>query len=97
MADTTTTIGFVGLGHMGGNMAARYLGAGYAVYGEDRSREHAQQLVDSGLRWCDTAREVGQAADVVFTSLPNDDVLEQVHPVRMASSPGSPLTRPGST
>jgi 3-hydroxyisobutyrate dehydrogenase-like beta-hydroxyacid dehydrogenase len=78
MAHTTAKIGFVGLGHMGGNMAARYLGAGYTLYGEDRSREHVQHLVDSGLRWCDTAREVAQAADVVFTSLPNDDVLEQV-------------------
>ena len=78
MAAKNEKIGFVGLGHMGGNMAARYLAAGYTVYGEDRSREHAQQLIDDGLRWCDTARDVAQAADVVFTSLPNDDVLEQV-------------------
>ena len=45
------TIGFVGLGNMGGNMAARYLAAGYTVYGEDRDREHAQWLVDQGLQW----------------------------------------------
>jgi hypothetical protein len=31
MATTTTKIGFVGLGHMGGNMAARFLAAGYTV------------------------------------------------------------------
>ena len=32
MATTTATrIGFVGLGHMGGNMAARLLAAGYPV------------------------------------------------------------------
>jgi 3-hydroxyisobutyrate dehydrogenase-like beta-hydroxyacid dehydrogenase len=77
-AENNAKIGFVGLGHMGGNMAARFLAAGYTVYGEDRSREHTQQLIDQGLRWCDTARDVAQAADVVFTSLPNDDVLEQV-------------------
>ena len=38
---STTTlpkIGFVGLGHMGGNMALRLLDAGYEVYGVDRSR-----------------------------------------------------------
>ena len=29
-----TTVGFVGLGHMGGNMASRLLAAGYTVYGE---------------------------------------------------------------
>ena len=32
------TIGFIGLGNMGGNMAARYLAAGYTVYGEARDR-----------------------------------------------------------
>lgn len=78
MAHSTTKIGFVGLGHMGGNMAARFIGAGYAVYGEDRSREHAQDLVEQGLHWCATAREVAETADVVFTSLPNDRILEQV-------------------
>ena len=52
--------------------------AGYSVYGEARSRENAKQLVDQGLRWCDTPREVAQSVDVVFTSLPNDEVIEQV-------------------
>jgi len=72
------SVGFIGLGHMGGNMAARYLAAGYTVYGEDRNRKGAQQLVDQGLHWCETPRELAEAADIVFTSLPNDDVLEQV-------------------
>jgi 3-hydroxyisobutyrate dehydrogenase-like beta-hydroxyacid dehydrogenase len=74
----TTKIGFIGLGHMGGNMAARFLAAGYAVLGEVRSRAHAQHLVDEGLGWRDTPREVAEAADVVFTSLPDDRVLEEV-------------------
>jgi 3-hydroxyisobutyrate dehydrogenase-like beta-hydroxyacid dehydrogenase len=78
MPATNLTLGFIGLGHMGGNMAARLLAVGYRVYGEDRSREHAQHLVDRGLHWCDTAREVAEAADVVFTSLPDDHVLEDV-------------------
>jgi 3-hydroxyisobutyrate dehydrogenase-like beta-hydroxyacid dehydrogenase len=72
------TIGFIGLGHMGGNMAARYLAAGYTVYGEDRHREEAQWLIDQGLRWVDTPRAVAEAADIVMTSLPNDDVVESV-------------------
>jgi hypothetical protein len=46
---TATKLGFVGLGHMGGNMAARYLAAGFPVYGEARSRERAQRLVDESL------------------------------------------------
>ena len=72
------TIGFIGLGHMGGNMAARYLAAGYTVCGEARNRNAAQWLIDQGLQWADTPREVAEAADVVMTSLPNDDVVESV-------------------
>ena len=72
------SIGFVGLGHMGGNMAARYLASGYQVYGEARSREGLDQLFDEGLSWRNTPRDVAQAADIVFTSIPNDDVLRDV-------------------
>jgi 3-hydroxyisobutyrate dehydrogenase-like beta-hydroxyacid dehydrogenase len=75
---TSTTIGFVGLGHMGGNMAAQFLDAGYTVYGEDQSREHAQGLVQDGLRWLDTPRAVAETVDIIFTSLPDDTVLELV-------------------
>ena len=71
-------IGFIGLGKMGGNMAARYLDAGYTVYGEARNRNDARWLIDQGLRWVDTPREVAQAADIVMTSLPNDDVVRSV-------------------
>jgi 3-hydroxyisobutyrate dehydrogenase-like beta-hydroxyacid dehydrogenase len=78
MAMTDTKLGFVGLGHMGGNMAARLLQAGYTVYGEERSREHTEQLIGEGLHWCESPREVAQAAEVVFTSLPDDRVLKEV-------------------
>jgi 3-hydroxyisobutyrate dehydrogenase-like beta-hydroxyacid dehydrogenase len=72
------TLGFVGLGHMGGNMAARYLSAGYPVFGEARSRADAEQLLEEGLSWRETPRELAESVDVVFTSIPNDDVLEEV-------------------
>ena len=72
------TIGFIGLGKMGGNMAARYLDGGYTVYGEARDREGAGWLIDRGLRWVDTPRELAHAADVVMTSLPNDEVVQSV-------------------
>ena len=72
------TIGLIGLGNMGGNMAARYLAAGYTVYGESHNRDGAQWLIDQGLRWSHTAREVTEQADFVLTSLPNEDVVESV-------------------
>jgi 3-hydroxyisobutyrate dehydrogenase-like beta-hydroxyacid dehydrogenase len=73
-----TKLGFVGLGHMGGNMAARLLAAGYAVYGESQSRAHAEGLIEEGLQWRDSPGKVADAADVIFTSLPDDQVLEEV-------------------
>jgi 3-hydroxyisobutyrate dehydrogenase-like beta-hydroxyacid dehydrogenase len=63
---------------MGGNMAARFLAAGYPVYGEERSRGHAEALVHDGLQWCDTPKQVAEAAEIVFTSVPDDDVLDAV-------------------
>ena len=72
------TIGFIGLGNMGGNMAARYLAAGYTVYGEARNRETAQWLIDQGLRWVDTPRELAEHADIIFTSLPDEAVVNSV-------------------
>jgi 3-hydroxyisobutyrate dehydrogenase-like beta-hydroxyacid dehydrogenase len=72
------SIGFVGLGHMGGTMAARLLAAGHTVCGSARRREPAQWLVDRGLHWRDTPRAVAEAADIVFTSLPDDDAVESV-------------------
>ncbi len=94
MSATDTSVGFVGLGHMGGNMAARLLGAGYQVYGEQRSRERAYALIEQGLQWRDTPRAVAEAADVVFTSVPDDAALEEV-----ASGPNGLLAGlgPGKT
>jgi 3-hydroxyisobutyrate dehydrogenase-like beta-hydroxyacid dehydrogenase len=73
-----TTIGFIGLGHMGGNMAARLLAAGYPVSGESRNRATADGLVEQGLSWRDTPREIAEIAEIVFTSIPNDDALRDV-------------------
>src|SRR2546430_17356842 len=91
MATTKAKIGFVGLGHMGGNMAARFLAAGYTVYGESRDRDEADDLVHQGLEWRDTPREVAEAADVLITSVPNDDVLES----GASGADGIPARLPG--
>ena len=77
-SNIATKLGFIGLGHMGGNMAARLLVAGYPIYGVARNRANAQGLTQDALQWRDRPREVAEAADVVFTSLPDDRVLEAV-------------------
>jgi 3-hydroxyisobutyrate dehydrogenase-like beta-hydroxyacid dehydrogenase len=61
---------------MGGNV--RFLGAGHTVYGETRHRGEVQTLEREGLQWRDTPRELAEAAEFVFTSVPTDAVLEEV-------------------
>ena len=43
-----TALGFVGLGHMGGTMAVRLLGAGHAVYGETRHHSEVREREREG-------------------------------------------------
>lgn len=97
MTAARETLGFVGLGHKGGNMAARFLAAGYAVHCESRSKERAQHLVDTGLRWCDTPREVAAAAEIISTSIPMMLPSKTSPPGPMGSLPGSSPARSGWT
>ncbi|MGW6281299.1 NAD(P)-dependent oxidoreductase [Kribbella sp. NPDC055071] len=77
-ANHRPVIGFIGLGHMGGAMAGRLLGAGYEVYGTSRTRARAEQLVADGLRWIDDVAALAKTSEVVFTSIPDDAALEMV-------------------
>ncbi len=60
-----STIGFVGLGSMGAPIAGRLL-EGSRVYGTNRTRAKAGPLIERGLIWRDTPREVAEAAQVVL-------------------------------
>jgi 3-hydroxyisobutyrate dehydrogenase len=72
------TLGFVGLGVMGGGVTRRLLQAGHTVHGYNRSREKAAPLVDLGLVLEDSPRDVAEAADVVFSMVTNVDALQAV-------------------
>jgi 3-hydroxyisobutyrate dehydrogenase-like beta-hydroxyacid dehydrogenase len=73
-----TTVGFVGLGAMGSRVAGRLLDAGHPVYGTNRTQAKAAPLVERGLVWRDTPREVAEAASVVFSMVTDDAGLEAV-------------------
>ncbi len=64
-------VGYVGLGVMGSGIAKRLLDAGHAVTGWNRTRDKAQPLLDSGMRWGDTPREVAERSEIVFTMVTN--------------------------
>jgi 3-hydroxyisobutyrate dehydrogenase-like beta-hydroxyacid dehydrogenase len=69
-------VGFAGLGAMGGGIARRLLDAGYNVTGWNRTRERAEPLVDAGMGWADTPRELAESVDVLFTMLTNTAAIE---------------------
>src|SRR5450755_323415 len=71
-------IGVVGLGPMGGHIAARPQSLGNLIYGTNRTRAKADPLIGRGLRWCDTPRQVTEAADVIISMVTEGDALQVV-------------------
>ena len=71
-------LGYVGLGVMGGGVARRLLEAGHTVTGWNRTKEKAQPLLDAGLRWADTPREVAERSEIVFTMVTNTAAVQAV-------------------
>ena len=72
-------VGFVGLGAMGSRIAGRLLDAGNALYGTNRTKPKAEALIERGMTWCETPREVAAAVDVVFSMVTDDAALEAVN------------------
>ena len=69
-------VGFAGLGAMGAGIAQRLLDAGYDVAGWNRTKAKAQPLLDAGMGWEDTPRELAASVDVLFTMLTNTAAIE---------------------
>jgi 3-hydroxyisobutyrate dehydrogenase len=63
-------IGFIGLGNMGGPMAANLLKAGHSLTVFDLSEKALQAAVDAGARTAASPRGVAQTSKVVITMLP---------------------------
>ena len=71
-------IGFIGLGLMGRGMAGNLRKAGHEMLVHDLRRESAEALLDNKVAWAETARDVAEGCDVVFTSLPKPADVEAV-------------------
>ncbi len=65
-----TATGFIGLGNMGGPMAANLLKAGHDVTGFDLSVEALDRLVAGGGSRAASAAEAAAAGEIVITMLP---------------------------
>lgn len=66
----TQTIGFIGLGHMGGPMAANLVKAGFNVRGFDLVEASKQAAKANGVQIADNVEQLVQGAGVVITMLP---------------------------
>jgi 2-hydroxy-3-oxopropionate reductase len=73
------TIGFVGLGIMGGPMAGNLLRAGYSLVVHNRTRAKEEELVSAGASAADSPRDVASRCDVLITMLPDSPDVEQVY------------------
>jgi 3-hydroxyisobutyrate dehydrogenase-like beta-hydroxyacid dehydrogenase len=71
-------IGFIGLGTMGRYMASNLIKAGHELVVNDLRREAAEPHCQAGAVWADTPREVAEATEVIFTSLPGPSEVEAV-------------------
>ncbi|HVC86261.1 MAG TPA: NAD(P)-dependent oxidoreductase [Gaiellaceae bacterium] len=71
-------VGYVGLGVMGGGVAKRLLDAGHRVTGWNRTKEKAQWLIDAGMKWGETPREVAEQSEIVFTMVTNTVAVRAV-------------------
>jgi 2-hydroxy-3-oxopropionate reductase len=72
------TVGFIGLGIMGGPMAANLVKAGFDVVGHNRSPDPVQRLVEQGGRGADELADAVRDVDVVVTMVPDSPDVEAV-------------------
>lgn len=71
-------IGFIGLGNMGQPMAANILRAGHELTIHDTRRHTGRDLESAGANWAENAKTVAVRSDVVLSSLPDGEAVEDV-------------------
>ena len=71
-------IGFIGIGQMGQPMSNRILDAGYSLTVHDLKKEAAIPLLEKGAKWGNTPKKVAKSCQVVFSSLPTPQSVEEV-------------------
>ena len=78
MSKDNLVVGFVGVGIMGGRMAANLQKAGFKLVVHDLHRQAASHHLNAGAIWADSPRALASRADVIFSSLPEPPDVEAV-------------------
>ncbi|HVR00297.1 MAG TPA: 3-hydroxyisobutyrate dehydrogenase, partial [Mycobacterium sp.] len=85
-----TTIAFLGLGNMGGPMAANLVAGAHAVRGFDPVPTAAAAAEAKGATVFDSAADAVREADVVITMLPSGEVVKRCYAeILPAAKPGT--------
>ena len=92
-----TTIAFLGLGHMGGPMAANLVAAGHRVRGFDPVPAAKAAAADQGASVFDSGPEAVAEAEVVITMLTTGDLVKRVYAEILPAAPDGTLFIDSST
>lgn len=71
-------VGFVGLGVMGSEMVLRLLAKGHTVTGYNRTQSKAARLIEKGMKWAASPKEVATASDFTFSMVTNSAALGEI-------------------
>jgi len=71
-------VGFIGLGRMGGHMAANVLKAGFETYVFDLNPAAVEAAVAKGAISCPNNQDLASKVDMAITMLPNGPIVESV-------------------
>jgi 3-hydroxyisobutyrate dehydrogenase len=72
------TIGFIGLGIMGGPMAGRLQNGSGPMWVYSRTRSKANPLISRGARWAESPAKMAAECDVIFTCVTDTPDVEAV-------------------
>ena len=72
------TIGFIGLGNMGGGMAGNIQKAGYPLVVHDINEGATRPFLEAGARLATSPADVASQCDITLTSLPGPKEVESV-------------------
>jgi 3-hydroxyisobutyrate dehydrogenase len=92
-----STIAFLGLGNMGGPMAANLVKAGHAVRGFDPVPAAKAAAADNGAAVFESGAQAVAEADVVITMMPNGDLVKRCYAEILPAAPFGALFIDSST
>lgn len=72
-------IGFIGTGVMGSGVISNLLKHKREVYVFNRTKAHAQKVIDEGAIWIDSPMKLAEKADIIFTMVGFPQDVEEVY------------------